>query len=316
MERLLGCPISDRLLERWSGYLVHQREPVYLSAEARRLLPPEAPVLTRQQFREQPACTLEMLDSYHHFIIPEKAGHIALMSPRDWQALAPGLRSSLRRLQWELGRGQLYDEPLMRELLTPEEQTLAAPNLFPTPEGMKLALTHDLWCALSAATRRAWLLHYVSWRNQECRPVELSADAWERITEQVGPSVRRLAFTFAQKAGPNCLATAIAGLMPDPAMAENVADIWLYEEPFRKRLAARGLIHPQPLPDDPPAGSVLTFSDAAGRIQHSCCLLGDGLVLNKQSQSWYAPRLIWRLEDLLACWAEDGYSLQLYTRTV
>lgn len=317
MEWLLGCPVSDALMERWSALLVHEPEPVYLTHEARRLLPPDLPVMTRQEFGQQKVATLELKDSYQLYAISREVPWVILLDAAGWLRLAPGLRSSLRRLQWELGRGQIYQASWVDELLTPAERALAAPCLFPTPQGIYVALTHQLWSQLSEPTRRAWLLRYIAWRNEECRPAILTADDWLRIGEQVGPSVRRLAFTFPQKAGPNCFATAVAGLMPDLAMAENTADLWLHGGPFHKRLEALRLTNRQPFsPHDaaPPAGSVLLFEDAEGNPQHACLLLGDGLVLNKQSQSWHTPRLIWRLDDLLAAWAEDGCRLFLYTR--
>jgi hypothetical protein len=52
-----------------------------------------------------------------------------------------------------------------------------------------------------------------------------------------------------------------------------------------------------------PDASILLFHNDIG-LQHACLYLGEGLVFNKDAQSWFAPRQILALETVLKSWKD------------
>jgi hypothetical protein len=51
---------------------------------------------------------------------------------------------------------------------------------------------------------------------------------------------------------------------------------------------------------------VIVWRDSSGTWVHACAALGDGLVLNKDSQAWYSPRQMLTVDAVLERWREDG----------
>ncbi len=53
-------------------------------------------------------------------------------------------------------------------------------------------------------------------------------------------------------------------------------------------------------------GQVLVWRDDNVRVQHAAVSLGEGFVLHKEAQGWYAPRQVSRLDETLTRWQDDG----------
>lgn len=89
-----------------------------------------------------------------------------------------------------------------------------------------------------------------------------------------------------------------------------------YKVPFLRGLAARGygVEATASVNEALPAGAVLVWVDAQRMPQHACLMLGNGLVLNKDSQAWYAPRQVLSLDRVLQQWHENGLTMQVFTR--
>ena len=130
-------------------------------------------------------------------------------------------------------------------------------------------------------------------------------------------SIRALAGTFPQRSGANCFSTTLAAITHHPGTAMTIADFWLHQEPFLEGLEQRGyrLLKDMTTLKPDARDLVLIWNDQQGKPQHACYLIGNGLVLNKNSQSWFAPRQILHIETVLNEWKNDPFEIVFYGRS-
>ena len=114
------------------------------------------------------------------------------------------------------------------------------------------------------------------------------------------------------RSGPNCFATALSHGESNQARAQNIARLWLPILTLERTLIARGLVE-RPLTASLEPDAVIVWRNSSGALIHACVSLGDGLVLNKNSQGWHAPRQILALEMVLESWAEDNLEVTVFT---
>ena len=107
---------------------------------------------------------------------------------------------------------------------------------------------------------------------------------------QLEPQVRVLAGTFSNSSGANCFATVIAGLTPDLEDSKQISQTWMLEHEFLEALEICGFRDSGKLELPVKPNSVITWH--TDRTIHACLVLEFDLVLNKDAQSWFAPRQI------------------------
>lgn len=311
-----GCEVPQGLFERWSSLLVAEHAPFFVTEGARSLLPDGAVCLTRAEFN-QTSPSLELRDSYRTYDVKPEGAFVTLLSHAEFRSLPLGAQRALLRLQWELGRGQVYDREWVRRVLpTAERAVVDEPSVFDTPEGEKLALDHAVWWGLSPEARRRWLVAFIS----EDQPPDPSAPPrlgwWDRIERRHGPAVRALAGTFPRSSGPNCFSTTLAAATPSLPTALSVAALWLHQEPFLRGLAERGYAPDDSLTErDPlPPGAVLVWAGRDGSLRHACYVVDGELALNKDSQAWFVPRRLAPVRAVLDDWREEGSAVRVYVR--
>lgn len=307
----LGCALPDSTIAAWEERLVFDPEPLFLSEGDMSLLPAGTLVRSREEFREDFASApLDLRDTYRTYAVDARADRVALVGASELAALPVRTWRRLAALQGRLDRGQVYDWAFAARVLGrfPAALRLLEGCSFFADGRRRVILRHDAWWALAPAARRAWLLAFAGDGQVPCLSSRMGDAVWEGIAQSVGPSVRVLAGTFAERSGPNCFATVLAGLTTDPAAARSVSSLWLQVAPFLRALAALGYTRRtlEAGADDVPAGAVLGWEDADGGLRHAALCLGDGLALNKGAQVWWAPRQVRRLDDLLADWDPWG----------
>ncbi len=314
---LLGCRISEDLLDTWCHHLVTRHAPLYLTDDALSLLPPDVPLFTREEVASNfPDLPLEARDSYQIYNVDDAARHVVLADSPILRALPDTDRASLLRLQWTLGRGQIYDLAYFEELCGDELEArmLARPFIFDTDGGPMVALGHDVWWKLSRGKRHEWLRRFVSRDRGECVSGQVGRDLWEEIDAASGPMTRRLAGTYASKSGPNCFSTTRASMTRDVNVATIIADLWLHQAPFLRDLNRLGFISRgfEPDPVSVGANSILLWRDETGTYQHACYVPYAGLALNKDSQAWFAPRQLLPLTHIVSEWNDEGLNVIVY----
>ncbi|HEU4324426.1 MAG TPA: hypothetical protein VFS21_14830, partial [Roseiflexaceae bacterium] len=173
-----------------------------------------------------------------------------------------------------------------------------------------LGLDSSLWRALDPSQQWRWIEWFVL---QQASPYSvLPLDA----VQGCPPAVEDLANTFCAHSGPNCFATTLAAITPDRASAQLISQLWLTADAFLHGLAQRGYRDQQTSTIEPAdlTDAVVVWADQAGEPRHACYVITAGIALNKDSQTWYAPRQLVDLAEIIGVWAEDGYRLSVYRR--
>lgn len=110
-------------------------QPIYLTDAHKGLLPGDTLLLTRRELGENVvAASLDFKDSYWLYSVSRTADTVALMSPAQFNGLPQAAREELLRLQWQLGRGQIYDSAFVEEVLGAVPPLLER-TAFDTPAG-------------------------------------------------------------------------------------------------------------------------------------------------------------------------------------
>lgn len=137
-------------------------------------------------------------------------------------------------------------------------------------------------------------------------PSEHSAvetSTWERCMPLL-PEAQRLAGTFPETSGPNCF-----GAVMTAAGVENVETQWVPQDAFETWLAqCTEPVRGRGRDDDP--GIVFVWRDGSGTAIHSCVTIGDDWVLNKPSQAWFSPYLVWSTRTAIRLARQDGSRLE------
>jgi hypothetical protein len=305
---ILDCEIPIPTLEAWSEIFVFPLEPIFLTRATQHLLPNELRIelmdQLRLQRREDFNATLEYRDAYLTYRVSKEAEFVALLKPEEFRALPRAIQAELMALQTQLKRGQLYKLEFVRDVLgkipSSLEQDIFADHF---------VLRFDVWNDFTPEFRYCWLATYVSLERLNCLSSLLPENTWAALPEQV----RRLAGTFSNSSGANCFATVIAGLTPDLLESTRISSLWILEHEFLAELSARGFHDAGKLEIPVKLNSVITWLNSSGKIIHACLVLDSGLVLNKDAQSWFTPRQILKLEDVLESWVEDAFEVRVWS---
>lgn len=159
------------------------------------------------------------------------------------------------------------------------------------------------WPSALAAKGDAPLLSWVEAGTRPSRHDEVDASTW-RSCEDALPRARRLAGTFPTAgSGANCFSTVVAATGDS-----SIDDLWMQTDDFARWLDGATVPVTSTRADDLP-GTVLAWTEH-GTLAHAAVTIGDGWVLNKPSQSWSSPRLVWATRDLILGWRYPGTRLR------
>ncbi len=305
MQRLLGCEVSAEQFARWAKLLVREPAPYFFSEGLQ--LPAEALILSRKAFSAA-GFDLAFVDSYTTYAISSEAQWVAMLTSVQLDALPVETRQRLLAEQVRHKRGQVYGWEWVEKFLQDYTQIESCCVTF--EDKHYLALDSKIWALLTPESRQQWLSDFIQADTPtECLSSEYAAECKNRV-------VRRLAGTFADTSGPNCFSTTLAAVTQDESTAQTIADFWLHQEPFFQGLERRGYTLRTDLSVSTPGlhDAVLIWQDAQGTAQHACYLIENGLVLNKNSQAWFAPRQLLQLQTVLDVWKDDGYEIAVYSQ--
>lgn len=306
MRLIRGCEIPDGQFACWESLFIYPLAPYFYSDAER--LSGEHLILSRQSLSAA-GFPLSFIDAYKTYAVSKDASWVAMLTPQQFDALPANTQAYLLAEQCRHSRGQVYAWPSI-ESLPGADSSQAAAHSVDVDGTRQLVFDAALWAALTSIQQQAWLVHVIEAHTPH-DSLPLSAAAPEN------PRVQRLANTFADISGPNCFSTTLAAITEDAANAETIANFWLHQEPFLNGLARRGFALRENLRPET-AGltdCVLVWRDDSGQPQHACYLIADGIVLNKDAQTWFSPRQLLPLQSVLDVWQEDGYAVVVYARS-
>ncbi|MFC0622633.1 hypothetical protein [Kribbella deserti] len=123
------------------------------------------------------------------------------------------------------------------------------------------------------------------------------------------PKAKELAGTWADGSGPNCFGTVMAAAGVAGAELE-----WMQRAPFEDWLAS-ATVRTSRRQDDVPGVVYVWRSTGDNAVQHAAVSLGEGWVLQKQSQTWMAPRQVLTTVALKRVNRVPGWRLSRYQLT-
>jgi cell wall-associated NlpC family hydrolase len=95
------------------------------------------------------------------------------------------------------------------------------------------------------------------------------------------------------------------------AGVEGAESEWVAREPFEEWLAGHAS-RVQGTKRDHCPGVVLVWCNRDGLAEHAAVTIGDGYVLNKPSQGWFSPRIVWTVPEIIAASRYRGTTLSRY----
>lgn len=142
----------------------------------------------------------------------------------------------------------------------------------------------------------------VRWVEAGVRPSlhSLAGQQLAQVTRRCLPRAAELAGAFPTGSGANCFGTVMA------ATGLQTHGDWVQQDQFDRWLQERTI--PVGGGSDLDPGRVLVWHER-GRLAHAAVTIGGGFVLNKPSQSWSSPTLVWTVEELVNSWRLPGTRL-------
>ena len=264
---MLGIDVDDGTLGRWAGWLAPSAQPFFVESAAgwpstpgHEKLSPEL----RDTFR-----VWRMTGGRERVWLDEHA--FGSMPRRD--------RARLVRMQVDANRGAVPTVRGWADVVDRDEARLQA-------DGHRFVW----WPSMLGAAAGAVAVRAVTSDGLlPSRHRDVTRATWLRCAP-VLPGARAIAGTFAEGSGPNCFATVMHA-----AGAEGVPVHWDTVEPFESWLGAAC----RPGGDDAHAGSVLVWRDGSGQPVHAAVTLGDGWALEKAAQTWWSPREVLAVADVV-----------------
>lgn len=211
--------------------------------------------------------------------------------------------------QCKYKRGQIYQWKQVEALLQEYNQHIEA-RCINLANNRYFMLDTKIWMQFTQKQRQQWLINFITLDDPPDCLSSMYASKYNNYT------IRHLAGTFATLSGANCFSTTLAAITHDEITAHTIANFWLHQEPFFQGLARRRYDLQTDLSLSTPElrEAVLVWYDTNGQAQHACYLIENGLVLNKNSQAWFAPRQILRLQTVLDYWKDEDYEIVIYCR--
>ncbi len=149
------------------------------------------------------------------------------------------------------------------------------------------------------------LLSYVENGLPPSRHREVTSAIWARAAG-ILPRAADLAGNWPSGSGPNCFGNVLAAAGVEGAEFE-----WTQREPFEDWLAGNTTCFRGTQRDHQP-GIVLVWRNREGLAEHAAVTIGDGYVLNKPSQAWFSPRVVWTVQETIAASRYRGVTLSRY----
>jgi hypothetical protein len=289
---VLGCPVTSDLWAHWLRLFAPPLQPFFVSDTMVQHLP-LLPCWTRQEFRDL-RLPLSFTDTFQLYAVSDEATWVLLLDEVAFLLLPPDLQSGLLREQLDFGRAQVASAGVWVRNVPEMESVL-------TQAGVKglFVWWPSLWASLTPLQQECVLLATLLDDRLPDRRQELTAETWARAAV-VLPGARGLAGTFANESGANCFSTVMAAFG-----TPGVADLWVHPGPFERWLQQVA----RPATDWDMLGTVLVWRNERAQLQHAAVSLGEGWILQKDAQSWMAPRQVISLADVLARWETPGWSV-------
>lgn len=281
-DRVLGIDVPEPLWERWWSWAAPPVQPFVVDPASPAARLPSLPAPD----------TPQLASTFHFWRIDRRGAATIWLDEAAFSSLSRPERAALVRQQVVRRRGAV-----------PSVRTWAA--VF---DGAALRSQGDghrfvWWPSLVAPrSRRAVLTRLVAHDQPASRHREVPATVWRHVRPLL-PAAHELAGTFPEAGEHNCFGTLLAA-----AGRHDPADTWVDRPPVEAWLAEA--TEPADRRHDDRPGTVLVWRDAEGQLDHAAVTIGGGWAFEKASQDWWRPRVVLRVDELIAGKRTPGSRLE------
>ncbi|MGX1264364.1 hypothetical protein RKD55_002168 [Rossellomorea marisflavi] len=231
--------------------------------------------------------SLDVKTSYLTWSLPEGV-FVKKMHPGEFEELSFEARQRIAEIQWELGRGLVFDHEEMGEWFgehVPSIYRCAGKNL--------VLLTKALWYSLEEHQKEGFLRSYNRmWVDD--RPQWIGAAAsFKAFMHREHPHLIPFLDVFPDRNGANCLAAVAFAI-------DASCDVyhWMQVEDFNHLMAGRKEV------GDMISKDVLVWRDLEGDVIHACYVLNKDFVFNKHGQTMFNPWQLLTVEQVIISWGK------------
>lgn len=276
--RVLGIDVPEQLLTRWRRILAPEWQPFFVDA------PDEWPSTGAPA---DVSLTDHLCDTYTLWRLRREAP-VVWFDETSFHEMPRTQRARLVRVQAELGRGAV---PTVRRWAS----TFGAALLREQADGHRFVW----WPSLLEGRAQTVLADRVLDGQPASRHAEVDEATWGRAEDWL-PNARALAGSFDGSGLGNCFGTTMAAAGHGDGAGR------VPQAPFERFLATQC----RPGGDDRAPGTVLVWRDRKGQPFHSAVTIGGGWALEKPAQTWWTPRVVLEVRQLIAVNRAAGLRLE------
>ena len=277
--QVLGIDVDPDLIEDWQQWLAPAVQPFFVDSAD------DWPTVASER---TPCLTPEHRDTFKVWRMRDQAD-VVWLDEATFLGLARSDRARLVREQFDRRRGAVPSVVRWNRLLGGDVLRAQA-------DGHRFVW----WPSLVSIDPAAVLCAVVEADELPSRHREVPAGVWCRC-ESLLPGARSLAGTFPPSSGPNCFGTVLSA-----AGVAGASGDWVLRDRFSTWLA--DTCTPGGHDDDP--GTVLVWRDAEHLPVHAAVTLGGGWAMEKPAQTWWAPRVVLDVRDLIRANRTPGQRLE------
>jgi len=240
MHQICECVVSEQQLNTRIEQFVPEREPFFFRDDdlLQRLLSVGVVVYTREEFFDEfPTFAVDYGTQYNLWSIHRDA-HVLCTDRALLDRLEPSLLLRLFEQQVRLGRGQVYSETWLDQLVVAAQgkdllMRQVEPGFVTLDGNRSFVLTRERWVSLHDVTRQAWVMRCLLEsvvEETEGEPVEW--DGQKCLDPSLRERIERIACSFPADSGANCFASAISLTIADEGNAKDVRNRWLPQVHF------------------------------------------------------------------------------------
>ncbi|MGG2028034.1 hypothetical protein AB1282_20245 [Gottfriedia sp. S16(2024)] len=259
--------------------------------------------------------SLDIKTSYLPWNISAKARYIGIVSNQEFLFWEEDLQKAVLSEQIRLNRGYIFELDELRNVIgdIPVDVKNALDTFSINIDGTKMiTLQGFLWKALPYQIR-IYILLYVA--NMFVDMDSTSDITYLNALKSEYLTIASLLNTFGSNNGPNCLGAVLAALQKDEGKLTSYLNKWVLPAEFYEELENKDYVRIKSSSIQP--NDVLIWEKDQNTL-HSCFVLSNGLVFNKQGQTMFNPYQCLPLEHVLNNWSwvqSSGGQLKIYRKS-
>jgi len=297
--------ITEEVLQSWNQKFVPDLDYFYFE---------ERPSFLSVKERATVELSLDLKTSYLPWNISSKASYMGTVSNDEFLGWEKALQKSVLREQIRLNRGYIFELDELRNVIGDiSVDVMNDLDSYSINDNGKQLITLQgvLWKALPFHVRTSILL-YVADMFVDLDSISIISDLNDVKSEY--PTIAYLLNTFGKMNGPNCLGAVLAALNEDEVNQDSILSKWVLPPEFYEELKKKDYmkINTSSIQQN----DVLIWGKDQNTL-HSCFVLSNELVFNKQGQTMFNPYQCVPLADVLNNWKwvqTSGGQLSIYRK--